>query len=67
MHGRYLRRLADLAWQGTPVRVHLQVRWFCRVAAPCPRQTFTERHPLGLAGSGWITATWGGTVVVAPT
>lgn len=45
VHGRYFRRLADLAWQGTPVRVHLQVRRFCCLAASCPRQTFAERLP----------------------
>ncbi len=35
VHGRYVRRLADLAWQGTPVRLHLQVRLpLCRRGVP---------------------------------
>ena len=45
VHGRYVRRLADLAWQGTPVRLHLQVRRFRCGAAACPRRTFAERLP----------------------
>ena len=45
VHGRYVRRLADLAWQGTPVRLHLQVRRFRCAAAACPRRTFAERTP----------------------
>ena len=40
-----MRRLADLAWQGATVRLHLQVRRFCCMAASCRRRTFTERLP----------------------
>lgn len=45
VHGRYVRRLADLAWQGTPVRLHLRVRRFRCGTASCRRRTFTERLP----------------------
>lgn len=45
VHGRYVRRLADLACEGTPVRLHLQVRRFRCGAAACPRRTFVERLP----------------------
>lgn len=45
LHGTYVRTLADLAWQGTPVRVHLRVRRFRCDTAGCSRRTFTERLP----------------------
>jgi len=45
LHGSYVLTLADLAHQGTPVRLHFRVRRF-RCAAPCcPRLTFAERLP----------------------
>lgn len=45
VQGSYVRTLADLAWQGTPVRVRLRVRRFRCNVARCPRRTFTERLP----------------------
>jgi len=45
-HGSYVRTLADLAHQGTPVRLHLRVRRFLCVAPRCPRTTFSEQLPL---------------------
>lgn len=44
-HGSYGRRLADLAWQGLPVRLRVQVRRFLCVTTECPRRTFAERLP----------------------
>ena len=45
LQGTYVRTLTDLAWQGTPVCVHLRVRRFRCDAARCSRRTFTERLP----------------------
>jgi transposase len=45
VHSRYTRTLADLPWQGVPVRVRLQVRrFFCHTLARGQR-IFTERLP----------------------
>lgn len=44
-HGSYGRRLADLAWQGLPVRLAVRVRRFLCLASACPRRTFTESLP----------------------
>jgi transposase len=45
IHSRYLRRLADLPWQGAAVTVHwLSRRFFCDSTA-CRRRIFTERLP----------------------
>lgn len=45
VHSRYSRTLADLPWNGTPVRLHLTTRRFvCRNQA-CSRRIFTERLP----------------------
>ena len=41
-HGRYERTLADLPWQGRPVRLRLQLRRFRCPNPPCPRRTFGE-------------------------
>jgi transposase len=41
----YLRRLADLPWQGRTVRLHLQVRRFRCPNNACPRSIFAERLP----------------------
>lgn len=41
----YLRRLADLPWQGRTVRLHLQVRRFRCPNDACPRRIFAERLP----------------------
>lgn len=45
LHSRYVRTLADLPWQGCPVRICLRVRRLrCRVRA-CPRRIFAESLP----------------------
>ena len=45
VHSWYRRTLADLPWQGLPVRLRLRTRrWFCSVRA-CARRVFTERLP----------------------
>ena len=45
IHSRYVRTLADLPWQGRPVRLQVEVRrFFCDTPA-CPRRIFAERLP----------------------
>jgi transposase len=56
VHSRYTRTLADLPWQGRPVRIELQVRRFFCLAASCPQQTFAERLPEVAAVSARTTA-----------
>jgi len=48
VHSRYRRTLADLPWQGIPVRVGLTARRFFCDHPDCPQRIFTERLP-GLA------------------
>jgi transposase len=44
-HSRYVRRVADLPWGGTIVRLRLHLRrFFCRTPA-CPRAIFAGRLP----------------------
>jgi transposase len=43
LHSRYLRRLADLPWQGRPVTLQVQARRFRCLNPACSRQTFAER------------------------
>lgn len=44
-HGHVERTLADLPWQGRPVRLRVRLRRLaCRNPA-CPRRTFSERPP----------------------
>jgi transposase len=45
VHSRYLRKLADLPWQGIPVVLQLQSRRFFCLAVACPRRVFTQRLP----------------------
>jgi transposase len=56
VHSRYTRTLADLPWQGRPVRIELHVRRFFCLATDCPRQTFAERLPEVAAVSARTTA-----------
>ena len=44
-HSRYTRTLADLPWQGIPVRLWLRTRRFFCDRRDCPRTIFTERLP----------------------
>src|SRR5437016_1550006 len=44
-HSRYSRTLADLPWQGVPVRLRLRARRFFCDRRDCPRTIFTERLP----------------------
>src|SRR5438876_4391604 len=44
-HSRYTRTLADLPWQGIPVRLLLRTRRFFCDRRDCPRTIFTERLP----------------------
>jgi len=43
VHSRYTRTLADLPWQGIPVRVRLRVRRFFCEEPSCERAIFAER------------------------
>jgi transposase len=45
VHSRYVRTLADLPWQGIPVRVRLHVRRFFCETVSCQRAIFSERLP----------------------
>lgn len=45
VHSRYTRKLADLPWNGRPVRLLLEVRKLFCDAAACPRRIFTECMP----------------------
>src|SRR5579883_2952223 len=45
IHSYYERRLADLPWNGIPVRICLRTRRFFCDGDGCARQIFTERLP----------------------
>ena len=45
VHSRYLRRIADLPWQGVAVRLELWVRRFRCDEPTCARCIFAERFP----------------------
>jgi len=45
IHSYYDRRLADLPWNGVPVRIRLRTRRFFCDAVDCPHRIFTERLP----------------------
>jgi transposase len=45
VHSRYQRRVADLPWNGTPVRLKLFTRRFFCDTAGCRCRIFTERLP----------------------
>jgi len=46
IHSRYARALKDLPWQGSAVRIRLEVRRFRCGVQECGRATFTEPLPL---------------------
>ena len=45
IHSRYMRRTADLPWQGVSVKLELHTRRFRCDNALCPRRIFCERLP----------------------
>ena len=45
VHSRYLRRLADLPWEGISVRIELRTRRFFCVCIECSQRIFGERLP----------------------
>ena len=45
VHGRYVRAVADLPWQGRQVRIRIHVRRFRCDNPRCPQRTFAERVP----------------------
>jgi transposase len=45
VHSRYMRRIADLPWQGVSVKLELHTRRFRCVNALCRRRIFCERLP----------------------
>jgi transposase len=45
IHSRYVRKLADLPWQGQAVHIQVQVRRFFCLGPECPRRIFAERLP----------------------
>jgi transposase len=52
LHSRYERRLADLPWAGTAVRLHLRTRKFFCPNMDCHRRIFCERLPVVVAPYG---------------
>jgi transposase len=48
IHSRYVRKLADLPWQGQAVHIQVQVRRFFCQGAECPRRIFAERLPFAM-------------------
>ncbi|MGI4828594.1 MAG: transposase family protein [Janthinobacterium lividum] len=52
VHSRYIRRLADLPWDGVPVLIRLQTRRFFCVEPGCRRKVFTEALPGTVARYG---------------
>jgi transposase len=42
IHGRYIRRVADLPLMGCIVSLSLQIRRFCCSQSGCPRRIFAE-------------------------
>jgi hypothetical protein len=49
VHSWYVRRVADLAWQGAAARLRLRVRRFFCDAPSCDRRMFAERLPTVVA------------------
>ena len=45
VHSRYVRRLADLPWDGVPVTIRLQTRRFFCIEPVCRHKVFTESLP----------------------
>lgn len=45
VHSHYVRRLADLPWQGRVVEIQLHARRFRCANSQCSRRIFTERLP----------------------
>jgi transposase len=62
VHSRYLRTLADLPWEGIPVRIELRVRRFFCDAVDCEQRIFTERLPGTVAKYGRRTCRLGETL-----
>jgi transposase len=71
VHSRYQRRLADLPWEGVPVRILLQARKFFCMREECLQRVFTARLPGTVAryarrssrsseALGWVTLALGG-------
>ncbi|QOZ36180.1 hypothetical protein XH92_34595 [Bradyrhizobium sp. CCBAU 53421] len=65
VHSHYVRRLADLPWQGRVVEIRLHARRFRCANPQCPRRIFTERLPAtvrpkatGFTGSRVTVARW---------
>jgi transposase len=49
VHSRYRRTVADLPWEGIPVKILLRTRKFFCDEDRCPRRIFTERLPATVA------------------
>ena len=71
VHSRYWRTIADLPWEGIPVRILLQARKFFCGDERCSRRIFTEQLPTTVAryarrscrsreALSWVTLALGG-------
>ena len=56
IHSRYVRRLADLPWQGVAIRLELTVRRFFCINGGCQRKLFAEPLPSIVKGYARKTA-----------
>jgi transposase len=68
VHSRYRRTIADLPWEGVPVRIELRARRFFCDFADCEQRIFTERLPHTVAKHGRRTCRLGeslGRIVMA--
>lgn len=52
IHSRYQRQLADLPWEGVPVKIELRVRRFFCSTDGCRQRIFTERLPNTVGSHG---------------
>jgi transposase len=68
VHSRYRRMIADLPWEGIPVRIELRARRFFCDSTDCDQRIFTERLPQTVARYGRRTCRLGealGRIVMA--
>jgi transposase len=68
IHSRYKRTIADLPWEGIPVRIELRARRFFCASLDCEQRIFTERLPHTVARHGRRTCRLGealGRIVMA--
>ena len=63
VHSRYVRRVADLPWQGIAVRLEMNTRRFCGKNSLCRQRIFCERLPRVVASYARKTVRLNGAMV----